>query len=464
MSNLTKTPTPVQTAVPPRPAADPKHVDVKAAGKSPAWLGKLPTLLLLVVAFGAGWYFASGAGGPEKETLPPETALAKRDADAVMVTVEPVTFRAVQRTVEGVGTIHGFEEVSISARVEGRVRGIHFDVADRVRPGALLMEIDPTDLELSVQQAEKALDVEFAKLGLTGLPDKNVDLEKVPSVMQAQTRMETAQSRHDRVRRLAAIRAISGEETENAAGDFRVAQAELAHQLLMAKTALATIHLKKAALDVSRQQLRDTKLFVPTPTLPVPGTNGDLTYAVTSRSISEGSLVRVGTEVCKLVINQTLKLRLPIPERFSSEVALGQKAEVSTSAFPRPFDGTVTRINPAVDPTTRTFEVEVLIFNPRGELKPGGFAKAAILTRLEKDAATVPLSSLVSFAGINKIFVTENGKAKEVRITQGVQTTGWVEITSPTLPRGAQVITSGQTVLSQDTPVVVRAAEKGANP
>jgi RND family efflux transporter MFP subunit len=276
--------------------------------------------------------------------------------------------------------------------------------------------------------------------------------------MQAQTRMENAQSRYERGRGLAAKQALAAEELGNVICDYRAAEAEHANQVLLAKAGLATIQLKQAALAVAQQQLKDTQVRVPTPTLPVPGAATGLTYAVTQRTVAEGTQVRSGTEVCKLVIDQTLKLRVPVPERYSTEVRLGQKAAVSTAAFSRPFAGTVTRVNPAVEPTTRTFEVEIQVLNSSGELKPGSFAKAAILTRLDSDVATVPLTALVNFAGINKVFLAENGRAKVVQVTLGVQTTEWVEITGPALPRGAQVITTGHSVLAGETPVSLRAA------
>jgi RND family efflux transporter MFP subunit len=412
-----------------------------------------------LLGFGAGWMVAGGKLKPAaREALPGATGLTDRSRDTVVVTIEPVTLRPVQRSVEGVGTLHGFEEIVISTRVEGRVRRLGFEVADRVKPGDLLLEIDPTDSELAVEQAERALQVELARLGLDALPGRDVDLSKVPSVMQAQTRLEHAQSKFDRIRSLAATRAISAEESDAARSDLRSAQAEYAHQMLLAKAALATIRLKQTALAVAQQQLTETQLRAPTPTRQVPGADEGVTYAVTRRAVSEGTLVRPGTEVGRLVINQTLKLRVPIPERHSSEVQPGQKVDVMTGAIAQPYLGTVTRINPAVDPTTRTFEVEIQVLNPGGELKPGSFAKATIQTRFDAEAVTVPLSAVVSFAGINKVFLFDNGRAKELPIRLGVESTEWVEIAAPALPRGMQVITSGQTALSSDAPVAVRAS------
>ncbi|MEI8018197.1 MAG: hypothetical protein WCH39_08335, partial [Schlesneria sp.] len=80
----------------------------------------------------------------------------------------------------------------------------------------------------------------------------------------------------------------------------------------------------------------------------------------------------------------------------------------------------------------------------------------AILTRVDPEATTVPLSAVIQFAGITKIFLDDNGRAKEVPVTLGTQTTDWVEITKPQLPRGAQVITSGQSVIADGTEVNVR--------
>ena len=183
-----------------------------------------------------------------------------------------------------------------------------------------------------------------------------------------------------------------------------------------------------------------------------------MTYAITARPVSEGSYVRPGTDVFKIVIERPLKFRGRVPERKSGEVRLGQKAEVHTAAFQHPFPGEVTRINPSIDPQTRAFEVEILVPNTGGELKPGGFAKTAILTKVDQHAATVPLEAPVHVAGVTKIFLVVDGHAKEVQVTLGVQDTAWVEIASPPLPENGQVVTSGQTAIADGTAVAIRAA------
>ena len=396
----------------------------------------------------------AGCGKPQEKS--PEAATAAQGPQTVAVTVEPVSFRRVQRTVGLVGTLHGYEEITLGAKVAGRVRKVSHDVADRVRPGELLIEIDPTDFELNVRQAQRAVQVELAKLGLAEVPNSKTDVRQIPTVVQAALRRENAKKRLERSLSLAERKANTEEDVTEKRSEYQVAQAEYDNQILIAQTAIASIHVKQEALAIARQQLQDTLIRVPEPSQPIPGFGDGATYAVSGRLVAEGSYVMVGEALEKLVIERPLKFRGQVPERKSGEVRVGQKAGVVTAAYPEPFPGQVTRINPAIDPKTRTFEVEILVPNKNGELKPGGFAKAGILTAVDEHAATVPLESLVQFAGVTKIFLVSDGKAQEAQVTLGVQSTDWVEIASPKLPGGSQVVTSGQTAIADGTLVTVR--------
>jgi RND family efflux transporter MFP subunit len=398
---------------------------------------------------------AAGCGSHAREPWPEGADGPGHDPHAVTVTVAPVQHRTVQRTVEAVGTLWGYEEVSLSAKVEGRVRRILHDVSDRVKPGEQLLEIDPTDYELSARQADKALAVELAKLGLTEIPPRGYDVMELPTVVQAQARLENARLRLDRAK--TAGRGTSAEDLADKGAEFRVAKAEHDNQILLARAGVASVRVKQEALAMARQQLEDTRIRAPVPTQTVPGAESSgPVYAITSRASAEGTFVKSGTEVFKLVIDQSLKLRLRVPERHVAEVRLGQAAEVRTVSYAAAFAGSVTRINPSVDPVSRTFEVEVLVPNPGSELKAGSFAKAVIRTSMDAEAVTVPLESVVSFAGIQKVFVVENGKAREAQVCLGVQDRDWAEVCKPRLARGALVVTSGLKDLADGTPVVVR--------
>ena len=279
------------------------------------WLAKnwlVPTLVVGAV----GYWLYTRSKPDHREVLPAEEHIAAADENApTTVTAEPVSLRSVQRSVEAVGTLWGYEEIVLSAKVEGRVKRIHHEVADRVSPNELLVEIDPTDFELAVRQAESGLQVELAKFGMSA-PEDTLDFEKLPAVVLAQAKVENASRRAERVKTLAAKNAISTEEQENVVNEVRMMRAELANQMLLAKSGLATIRMKESSLATARQQLADTQLRAPSPTRSLPGYEEGLTYMMTKRTVAEGTFVRVGGEVGRLALDRVLKLRVPVPERF----------------------------------------------------------------------------------------------------------------------------------------------------
>ena len=263
------------------------------------------------------------------------------------VTLENVSLRPVQRTIETVGTLFPFEQVIECAKVEGRVRKIAHDVGDRVKPGDMLLEVDPTDFELSVRQAQRALEVELAKLGLSEGRRATSTCRNCPSWWKRVRRRGGPKSGSTGCACSSREVRLSKEEMGNANSDARSLEAEYENQMLMAKSGVATMQMKQEALAIVAQQLairgsspRGRRASDP---------NVEMTYAITSRRAAEGSFVRIGTEVFKLVMDRMLKLKVPVPDRYVGEVKVGQKASVTTAAYDRAFEGTVTRINPAVD-------------------------------------------------------------------------------------------------------------------
>jgi RND family efflux transporter MFP subunit len=424
------------------------------------WLLRNLITMVVLLAAGAGFVLLAGAMRHQ-----PKATEGHKQAEQkpVAVTVAPVTFRPIQQTVETVGTLNGYEAVSLAAEVDGRVMQIHHDVADRVKPGEPLLVINPADYKLSLQRAEKALQAELSRLGMKTL-DPNYDVERVPAVQQARARMENAAIQRQRMETLAVRNAVSQEQLDTAKAEYSVTTAEYNNQVLLAKRALIGLQDLQLAISMAQKKLNDTVVRAPVPSQAVPGVGDELAYAITARKVAEGSYVREASEVFKLVIDRPLRLLVPVPERHAEAVKQGQRVSVATAASTRQIDGTVARINPAVDPATRTFEVEVLVPNREGTLKPGAFAKASIFTREIPRVATVPLESLVSFVGRTKIFLVEDGRAREVVITPGLQTADWVEVASPELRDGAMVVLSGQSAVLDGGLVAINSAGSSDSP
>jgi RND family efflux transporter MFP subunit len=216
----------------------------------------------------------------------------------------------------------------------------------------------------------------------------------------------------------------------------------------------------KVELSKAEQTLREMTIRAPQPRLLPPslGRTSRITYGITRRQVSEGQILKEGEAVAEMVIEDPLRLWTQVPEQHSDEVRVGQLVRLSARSHRgMTFEGRVSRISPSVDPSNRTFQVETIVPNERGLLRPGGLAGASIVVDAKATAAVVPFESIVHFAGVTKLFLVEDGKARAINdIKTGKEGRGWVEIVSPELPKAADVVTTGQSQLADGTPVVVR--------
>jgi membrane fusion protein (multidrug efflux system) len=398
-------------------------------------------------------------------------AKAERSAEAstapkaVPVTLAGVERRPIERSVDAVGTLKGWDEVTIGAKKMGRVARVRHDIGDRVRPGETLVEFETRDADLAVEQAQKQLLAELAKVGVIAgkLPDRppteqDIDVHKLPSVVQAQVALERAQQNLAREKSLMTKGAGMRQDLQNTENDVRNAQAALDNALLTARSIIVSALAAWTNVDIFKQALKDMEIRAPHPSQPPFGLKAPLSYAVSKKSVSEGQMIKEGEAAFELVIENPLRLWLNIPERFVSEVKPGQDVRVSVASYPgRTFPAEVSRINPVVDSSNRTFQVEAAVPNDDGKLRPGGFAKAEIITDKDAAATIVPLDSVVRFAGVTKLFVVQGDekKAHSIAVETGKEGPGWVEILTP-LPDNARVVTTGQSQLADGTPVIVK--------
>jgi multidrug efflux pump subunit AcrA (membrane-fusion protein) len=388
-----------------------------------------------------------------------ERANADTRRTVVPVTVGTAEQRSLERTVDVVGSLQGWERVTVGAKRIGRVAKIHHDMGDRVKPGELLVEFESVDADLAVRQAERQLQAELAKLGLKAIPTDDFDPTKVPAVVQARVTLERARQHLAREQMLNQRNAGTAQDLQNAENDERAASAALDSATLTARSTLANALAAGVALDVAKQARLDVEIRAPVPFAHPERVTEPAVYAISKRQVGEGEMVKQGEPIAELVIENPLRLRLPVPERFSADVRQGQEVRVRVPAYPgMTFEGKVARINPAVDALSRTFQVEALVPNSRGLLRPGGFAKASIVTDQKAQATVVPLEAIVRFAGVTKLFVVDGEKARAISVETGQEGSGWIEVLG-NVPAKARVVVTGQGQLADGTAVAIRQPE-----
>jgi RND family efflux transporter MFP subunit len=360
--------------------------------------------------------FACSCGKISKATADGSSGQEK----ALAVSIATVESRELRRAVESVGSLFAYDEVAISAEVEGRAEKVFVDVGDHVTKGQVLVQILPIEYELAVDQQQALLDQARAKLGLPDTQEELADPAQAASVKKAAADLSNAEQKYRRTKDLVAQGVMSKQAYDEDEANYNAAKASYDLAVQDVRNLQAAIKQQRAMTDLAKKKLRDTSIRAP------------FDGFVRERDVTVGQFLKAqitATAVMTIVNVEPMRVRLKVPEKMAAWVPVGQAVTVAVEAFPeRTFSGKIWRINPSVDPQTRTFDVEALVENHERLLKPGFFAKASIVsTRVEK-VLFIPRKSVNYAYGIYKVYVVKGNKLKETEIKVGDQSGDDVEI------------------------------------
>lgn len=366
-------------------------------------------LLLFAVALVSG--AGCGRKGPES---PPPPSVSDNVPLPVRVAVAERT--SLPRKAEFVGSLAGIDQVTVSSELEGTVESVPVDLGDPVRKGQLLATLAAEEFRFRKDQAQADLEQTAAKLGIP--PDsETLDVDATSLVRRASAEFDNAKSDLDRRRTLLERNLISRKEVDDAQARYLVAEANVRAAREESNTLFASMRSRRAQLALAEKRLRDTRVLSP------------LNGSVEARLVSGGEYVKVGTPLLRLVNDHPIRLLGEVPETFSAELRTGLPVELLVDGHPgRTFRGTLRRISPSSNTTSRAILVEALFPNPARDLKPGFFGKATLVLRTDPDAVTVPKEAVITFSGINKVFVVAEGACRERKVELGEDLGDRVEV------------------------------------
>ena len=247
---------------------------------------------------------------------------------------------------------------------------------------------------------------------------------------EADANFKLSTANHERARQLLRDKLISQQEYEQIAAQFQATQ---------------------ASLDLKKRLLKDTRILAP------------FKGVVGSRQVSPGQVISRNATLTWLVDLDPMKIEVNIPERYLSQVALGQTIEFSVAAFPNEkFKGEVFFISPQLDPATRTALIKARIPNPGHKLKGGMFANLALNLQLRDSAIVVPEPALVSNGDTVTVFIVDEKGLAQVRpVKIGLRLAGRVEVLTGLQP-GDKVVVEGVQKLFPGVPVKLAPPEASA--
>ena len=337
---------------------------------------------------------------------------------ARQVKVARVAEIPVGASVSVTGTLAAQDEATLSVKVPGRLGAVAVDLGSVVRRGQVVAQVEPQDYKLRVQQSEAALQQARARLGLAPEGDDDrVDLEKTGTVRQARAVLEQERENRKRVVALVEQGVVPRAEFDTADANFKVAESKYQDALEEIRNRQGVLAQRRSELAIARQALADTTVVAP------------FDGVVQEKRASVGEYLAAGAPVVTIVRVNPLRFRGEVPEREAESVRAGQPVRVTVEGDARLYAGRIVRLSPTINQQNRVLVVEAEINNP-GSLRPGGFARAEIVTNSGDTAVTVPPSAVVTFAGIEKVITVEDGKAKEKPVTTGRRADTWTEVLS----------------------------------
>ena len=247
------------------------------------------------------------------------------------------------------------------------------------------------------------------------------DRELQAQLAQALTKQKLAAETEYRAAELLKKEAISKEEYDVALADLRSLQSQT---------------------QLNRAQLSKTQIRAP------------FSGKIGLRSVSTGEYLTPSTVVANLVSINPVKITFSVPEKYSSQIKLNTTINFSVAGSDKKYSAKVYAIEPSIDMATRTLQLKATAANSTGELRPGSFAKIDLPLSNVNNAILIPTEAVIPVLKGKKVFISAQGKAKEVMVETGTRTEKSVLITSG-LKLGDTVLTTGMMSLKPETPVKI---------
>ena len=331
------------------------------------------------------------------------------------------------------GTAMANQSVLLHAMESGSVRNIRKDIGDRVQPGEIIAQLDNpminqalSDAQGEHSRAQSGLSVAQADLASATANEKakNAGYQRLQGIYQ-KTPQLTMLEEVERTR--AQSEAASAEVL---AAKARVSAAEAAQKAAAARLAVAKE--RKAMLDVKA---------------PFGG-------LITQRLVDKGAMVQSGIAnpnagaLVEVQDINPIRLRIPLPESDAAAIRVGMPATV---VFPElgsnSFQVKISRTAGALDPASKTMQVEIDIPNPKGQIKPGMYAKVSLQLSGRANALSLPLEAQEIYKGSFFVLAVADNKVVRLPLRKGLSGKEFFEILNPEIQPETQVIVQGKSLV-----------------
>jgi membrane fusion protein, multidrug efflux system len=359
---------------------DPKEYSAKPPGRLffVGWL----LLVVIVLSLTAGLVMARSLLLSRQTT---ELELQEEQGPRVLVV--PVLHAPQLRSIEVPGTIHGYIETPVYAKIAGYLKKIYVDKGDRVEKGQVIALLESPELDHQVANARATYD-------LAEITDK-------------------------RNQALLRFGVVAEQQADNARAEMKEAQAAL--NQLIATQEYEVIRAPFSGIVTARYV--DPGALIP-------------------QAISQSSAM---TPIVAMATNSSLRIYSDVPQSTAPFIRDGDPATVTVTEYPRRiFTGTVTRHASALASQTRTMLVEVDLPNNDQALYPGMYATVKFQVNVSAEAPMVPDDALIFRNGKPFVPLVRNGHLRLAPVDLGYDDGVNVEITEGITEQDLVAVNVGQ--------------------
>lgn len=314
-------------------------------------------------------------------------------------------------------TVEARERVVLFSKVSGRLREMRVSQGDHIKTGDVVAVLDHRDQDAQVSALQAQLNAAKAE------------------AEQARAQLENATREKERYERLRQAGYATQQELDSRITTYQLARGAYNRSLASVKQQDASLSAQK----VSRSEY--------TILSPMDG------VVLKDFALAPGAMISDSTSMAEIGNVRVMKAVAQLSEAQASKVSVGMKVVLDGDGFPGvEVGGSVSRISPYVDTSTRTLQVEVIVDNEAsgGVLKPGMFVSILFVEAEARDALTIPPHAL---RGNGTVFVEKDGVAEERAVATGLTLPDAVQILAG-LAEGERVLVGGKNLKNGERIVV----------